>query len=98
MVANPSKLIQILAPNERTHFVDYQEQLESEKPGATIIPIIISDKTQLTTFGNKTAYPVYITIGNLPKEIRWKPSHQAQILLAYLPTTKLEHIKNKAAR
>ncbi|KDQ20398.1 hypothetical protein BOTBODRAFT_100224 [Botryobasidium botryosum FD-172 SS1] len=76
-----------------------QEELESKKPGATIIPIIISsDKTQLTSFGNKTAYPVYITIGNLPKEIRRKPSHQGQILLAYLPTTRLEHIKNKAAR
>ncbi|KAK7677686.1 hypothetical protein QCA50_019377 [Cerrena zonata] len=38
---------------------------------ATIIPIIISsDKTQLTMFNGKAAYPVYLTIGNLPKEIR----------------------------
>ncbi|KAH9896416.1 hypothetical protein C8Q73DRAFT_664234 [Cubamyces lactineus] len=38
-------------------------------PGATIIPIIISsDKTQLTIFGSKTTYPVYMTIGNLPKD------------------------------
>lgn len=41
---------------------------------------------------------MYLTIGNLPKEIRRKPSHRGQILLAYLPTTRLEHIKNKAAR
>lgn len=60
--------------------------------------MISSDKTQLTTFGNKTAYPVYLTIGNLPKEIRRKPSRRGQILLAYLPTTSLEHIKNKSAR
>ena len=47
-----------------------QEKLEAEKPGATIIPIILSsDKTQITTVGGKSAYPVYMTIGNLPKEI-----------------------------
>ncbi|EIW53615.1 uncharacterized protein TRAVEDRAFT_133656 [Trametes versicolor FP-101664 SS1] len=76
-----------------------QKQIEKHKPGATIIPIIISsDKTQLTVFGSKTAYPVYMTIGNLPKDIRRKPSRRGQILLAYLPTSRLEHIKNKAAR
>ncbi|KAJ3576991.1 hypothetical protein NP233_g6 [Leucocoprinus birnbaumii] len=66
---------------------------------ATIVPIIISsDKTQLTTFRNKQAYPVYMTLGNIPKHIRRKPSRQAQILLAYLPTDKLEHISNKSSR
>ena len=71
----------------------------TEKAGITIIPVILSsDKTQLTVFGNKTAYPVYMTIGNLPKHIRRKPSCQGQILLAYLPTSKLKHIWNKAAR
>ena len=39
-----------------------------------------------------------MTIGNLPKHIRRKPSRQGQILLAYLPTSKLKHIRNKAAR
>ncbi|KAF7292558.1 hypothetical protein MIND_01153100 [Mycena indigotica] len=76
-----------------------QEAVEKENPGATIIPIIISsDKTQLTPFGNKTAYPVYLTIGNIPKEIRRKPSRQAYILLGYLPTSKMKHITNKASR
>ncbi|KDQ09483.1 hypothetical protein BOTBODRAFT_642713 [Botryobasidium botryosum FD-172 SS1] len=76
-----------------------QEALEKKNPGATIVPIIISsDKTQLTLFGNKTAYPIYITIGNLPKEVRRKPSLQSQVLLGYLPTTRLEHIKSKASR
>ncbi|KAF7796673.1 hypothetical protein EIP86_007856 [Pleurotus ostreatoroseus] len=46
----------------------------------------------------QTAYPVYLTIGNLPKDIRGRPSQRGQILVAYLPTTKLEHITNKAAR
>ncbi|KAJ7805230.1 hypothetical protein B0H14DRAFT_3091624 [Mycena olivaceomarginata] len=76
-----------------------QAAVEQEYPGATIIPIIISsDKTQLTVFGNKTAYPVYMTLGNIPKEIRRKPSRRAYILLGYLPTSRLKHIKNKSAR
>ncbi|KAI0631684.1 hypothetical protein C8Q77DRAFT_1228219 [Trametes polyzona] len=76
-----------------------QKEIEKHLPGATIIPIIISsDKTQLTVFGSKTAYPVYMTIGNLPKDIRRKPSRRGQILLAYLPASRLEHITNKAAR
>jgi hypothetical protein len=79
--------------------IDVQKILERQKPGATIVPVIIStDKTQLTHFRNKAAYPVYLTIGNIPKAIRRKPSHHAQILVAYLPTTKLQHISNKASR
>ncbi|KAG2053928.1 hypothetical protein BDR06DRAFT_982598 [Suillus hirtellus] len=54
--------------------------------------------TQVTMFRNKSAYPVYLTIGNIPKEIHQKPSCCTHILLAYLPTTCLEHIANKASR
>jgi hypothetical protein len=44
--------------------------VDKKKPGSTIIPVILSsDKTQLTAFGNKLAYPVYLTIGNIPKGI-----------------------------
>ncbi|EJF55616.1 hypothetical protein DICSQDRAFT_175696, partial [Dichomitus squalens LYAD-421 SS1] len=76
-----------------------QKELEKRNPGATVVPIVISsDKTQLTLIGNKTAYPVYMTLGNLPKDVRSKPSRRGQILLAYLPTSKLQHIPNKAAR
>ncbi|KAF7348086.1 hypothetical protein MSAN_01761200 [Mycena sanguinolenta] len=68
-----------------------QEAVEKDHPGATIVPIIISsDKTQLTLFGNKTAYPVYMSIGNIPKEIRRKPSRRAYVLLAYLPTSRMK--------
>ncbi|KAH7920917.1 hypothetical protein BV22DRAFT_1107450 [Leucogyrophana mollusca] len=78
---------------------DTQIKLERKVPGATIIPILLSsDKTQVTMFRNKSAYPVYMTIGNLPKDIRRKPSRGGQVLLAYLPTTRLEHIPNRAAR
>jgi hypothetical protein len=76
-----------------------QKILESKKPGATIIPVIISsDKTQVTLFRNKSAYPVYLTIGNIPKGTRRKSSQHSYILLGYIPTTRLEHVTNKAAR
>ncbi|KAK7031890.1 hypothetical protein R3P38DRAFT_3313820 [Favolaschia claudopus] len=76
-----------------------QKNLERRRPGATIVPVIVStDKTQVTVFRNKSAYPVYLTIGNIPKEIRRKPSRQGFVLIGYLPTARLEHIKVAAAR
>ena len=76
-----------------------QKALEAKCPGTTIIPIIISsNKTQLTLFCNKLAYPIYMTIGNIPKDVCRKPSHHTHILLGYLPMTKLDHITNKASR
>ncbi|EGO04541.1 hypothetical protein SERLA73DRAFT_157688 [Serpula lacrymans var. lacrymans S7.3] len=44
--------------------------------GASVAPVIIvTDKTQLTQFsGNKSAYPVYLTLGYIPSSIRHKPS------------------------
>lgn len=39
-----------------------------------------------------------MTIGNIPKDLRSKPTERAQMLMGYIPTTRLEHIKNKTAR
>ncbi|KAG1718626.1 hypothetical protein EDB19DRAFT_1649989 [Suillus lakei] len=76
----------------------WNTQLDKQQLGATIIPVIIStDKTQVTVFHNKTAYPVYLIISNIPKEIHGKPSQCAHVLLTYLPTTHLKHITNKAS-
>jgi hypothetical protein len=45
----------------------------------------------LTQFqGDKKAWPVYLTIGNISKDIRRQPSAHATILAAYLPITKLD--------
>ncbi|KAJ7725295.1 hypothetical protein DFH07DRAFT_758708 [Mycena maculata] len=65
--------------------------------GATLTPIIISsDKTQLTHFsGDKQAWPVYLSIGNLRKETRRTPSARATVLLGYIPVTKLEIFSKK---
>ncbi|EJU00658.1 hypothetical protein DACRYDRAFT_29845, partial [Dacryopinax primogenitus] len=55
--------------------------------GAPLIPFILAmDKTQLTQFsGHRQGYPVYITIGTLPKAIKKLSSMQSWILIGLLP-------------
>ncbi|KAJ7131567.1 hypothetical protein C8R43DRAFT_930595, partial [Mycena crocata] len=67
--------------------------------GVTICPVILaSDKTHLSRFsGDKTAWPVYLSIGNLSKETRRKPSQRATVLLGYIPVCKL-HCFSEANR
>ncbi|KAJ7315812.1 hypothetical protein DFH08DRAFT_715261 [Mycena albidolilacea] len=76
-----------------------QKNVEKHQPDTTVVPVIIStDKTQTTLFRNKAAYPVYMIIGNIPKDIRRKPSCQGYILICYLPTPRLDHITLAVAR
>ena len=58
--------------------------------------IVSSDKTQLTLFRDKMAYLIDLTIGNILKDIHWKPLYHAQLLIGYIPTTKLEGMPTKA--
>ncbi|KAG1861617.1 hypothetical protein F4604DRAFT_1882423 [Suillus subluteus] len=72
---------------------DWSWEVQTLLPdGATLVPVILSlDKTQLCQFrGDKTAYPIYLTIGNISKSIRSKPSFCAQKLIRYLPTVSLD--------
>lgn len=57
-----------------------------------VAPVILaSDKTLLSQFrGDQEVWPVYLTLGNISKEIRRQPSKHAAILIAYLPISKLE--------
>ncbi|KAN0140201.1 hypothetical protein V8E53_002097 [Lactarius tabidus] len=76
-----------------------QTSLKARKPGATIVPLIISsNKTQLTLFLVKSAYSVYLMIGNIPKDIRRKPTRCTQMLITYIPTSCLDIMSNKAAQ
>ncbi|KAK6971784.1 hypothetical protein R3P38DRAFT_3495771 [Favolaschia claudopus] len=65
--------------------------------GVTICPVILSsDKTRLSTFsGDKQAWPVYLSIGNISKDTRRKPSERATVLLGYIPVTKLRCFSEK---
>ncbi|KLO14426.1 hypothetical protein SCHPADRAFT_927923 [Schizopora paradoxa] len=83
--------------NTASAWWDAQEDLPD---GATVVPLIIgSDKTQLSVFsGDKSAWPVYLTIGNIPKADRRCPSKRTQFLLGYLPVTKLKIFSNKNTR
>ncbi|EUC60634.1 hypothetical protein RSOL_356350, partial [Rhizoctonia solani AG-3 Rhs1AP] len=72
---------------------DWWMRVQNKLPhGATLVPIILSsDATQLTNFsGGKSAWPVYISIGNIPKAIRAKISTYSTLLLAYLPVPKFD--------
>lgn len=58
--------------------------------GATVVPVLLAtDKTQLTTHhGDKSSWPVYITIGNLNRKTRRKQNLPANLLLGFIPNMK----------
>ncbi|KAF8251058.1 hypothetical protein K440DRAFT_511012, partial [Wilcoxina mikolae CBS 423.85] len=55
--------------------------------GSTVVPVILgSDKTMLSTLsGDKSAWPVYLSIGNLSKAKRRSVKSNGLILIGLLP-------------
>ena len=52
-----------------------------------MVPLLLaSDKTHLTNFsGDKAAWPVYMSIGNISKDLRRQGTKCAWVLVALLP-------------
>ncbi|KAF8600664.1 hypothetical protein BDV93DRAFT_447042 [Ceratobasidium sp. AG-I] len=65
--------------------------------GATIAPFILAtDETHLTALsGSKVAWPVYASIGNIPKAVRRRPSEQTMMLIGLIPVAKLAWISDE---
>ncbi|KAK0494160.1 hypothetical protein EDD18DRAFT_1310528 [Armillaria luteobubalina] len=58
--------------------------------------IQVHNKTQLSQFcSDKTAWPVYLTIGNIGKDTQQELSSHATILLSYLPVPKFDCYSDK---
>ncbi|KAF7968708.1 hypothetical protein HWV62_29670 [Athelia sp. TMB] len=80
---------------------DWWWKMQTRLPsGAVVAPVILaSDKTTLTRFrGDKSAWAVYLTIGNIRKDVRRQPSKHATVLIGYLPISKMQHIKGDEAQ
>jgi hypothetical protein len=54
--------------------------------GATVVPILLGiDQTNCAVLGRTKMYPLYMSIGNLPKKIRQTYSRNSFQVIAYFP-------------
>ena len=70
------------------HTAEWWWQIQQQLPdGATIVPLLIAtDKTQLSQHhGDRSAWPVYLTIGNLNRATRRTQTSSALILMGHIP-------------
>ncbi len=85
---------------DEMHTGDWWWRTQGEVPeGGTIIPVLLaSDKTMLSLHhGDQSAWPIYITIGNLDRKTRHRQTVPGSVLLGFLPITS-ETAENSKAR
>ncbi|KAF8420172.1 hypothetical protein EV426DRAFT_537901 [Tirmania nivea] len=78
------------------HSLDWWWKMQNKHPEYSIsVPIICaSDKAHLTNFsGDKSIWPLYMTIGNILKDIRREYSTRAWICIRLLPTIKIDNVE-----
>ncbi|KAG8777441.1 hypothetical protein FRC12_000371 [Ceratobasidium sp. 428] len=66
----------------------------------TVVPLIVAcDETTLTNNpqGPK-GHPVYLSLGNISKSVRRKPTKRAMVLVGYLPTDTFSEVKDDETR
>lgn len=80
--------------NQSNNQFEIQKYLSA---GATIVPVILSsDKTKLSQFrDDKSAWPVYLTIGNISKDVCQDVTSHATVLIRYLPIGKFDCYMDK---
>ena len=75
---------------DEMHTADWWWRTQGEIPeGGTIIPILLAtDKTMLSLHhGDESAWPIYVTIGNLDRGTRRNQTVPGSVLLGFLPVT-----------
>jgi hypothetical protein len=84
---------------DEMHTGNWWWRTQDEIPdGGTIIPVLLaSDKTMLSLHhGDQSAWPIYITIGNLDRKTRRKQTVPGSVLLGFLPITSETADESKA--
>ncbi|QRV95080.1 Zn-finger protein [Ceratobasidium sp. AG-Ba] len=77
---------------------DMQGQIRNKN--GTVVPLILaSDEVTCTNNpqGAK-AHPIYLSIGNISKAVRRKPTRRSMIVIGYLPVDSFEEVKDKNIR
>jgi Plavaka transposase len=75
---------------DEMHTGNWWWRTQGEIPdGGTIIPVLLaSDKTMLSLHhGDQSAWPIYVTIGNLDRQTRHSQMVPGSVLLGFLPIT-----------
>ncbi|SAL99065.1 hypothetical protein, partial, partial [Absidia glauca] len=69
------------------HTSGWWADIERETDGdVVVVPLMLSsDATLVSNNGKNKAWPIYLTIGNVPKDVRYKKDYRACKVLGFFP-------------